>query len=76
MANLAARQQAADAGLSVWIDGTNIEVEGDPTPKALAAVETLWEHKAEVLSFLRRVGDGHPLPWTGHQRRKKNCGGS
>ena len=62
MADLAVLQQAHEAGLTVWVEGAHLRVEGEPTPKALAAVETLREHKAEVLSFLRRVGDGQPPP--------------
>ena len=62
MADLAVLQQAHEAGLTVWVEGAHLQVEGEPTPKALAAVETLREHKAEVLSFLRRVGDGQPPP--------------
>ena len=62
MADLAVLQQAHEAGLTVWVEGGHLQVEGEPTPKALAAVETLREHKVEVLSFLRRVGDGQPPP--------------
>jgi hypothetical protein len=64
MADLAVLRQAHEAGLTVWVEGTHLQVEGEPTPKALAAVETLREHKAEVLSFLRKVSDGQ-LPSLG-----------
>jgi hypothetical protein len=57
MADLAVLQQAHEAGLTVWVEGGRLQVEGAPTPLALAAVEALREHKVQVLSFLRKAGD-------------------
>ena len=37
--------------------------------------EAITENKAEIISTLRRLGDGQAPHWTGHQRRNKNCGG-
>ena len=44
------------------MEGTDLRVKGQPTPEALAVVETLKEQKAEVVSFLRRHGDGQAPP--------------
>jgi len=53
---------AHEAGLTVWVEGSDvfIEGEGDPTPEALAAIEVLKEHKEEVVTYLRQYGDGQP----------------
>lgn len=64
MESLAVLRQAHDAGLKVWVDGDDLQVEGRPTPEALAALDCLREHKAEILAALRRQrhGDGEAPP--------------
>lgn len=52
MAVLEILQRAVEAGLTVWIDGQDILVEGEPTPLAIAIVETLQKNKPEVLYAL------------------------
>jgi len=59
---LAVLEHAHEAGLIVWVDGSDVLAEGDPTPEALAAIEILKEHKAEVITYLRQSSDGHPPP--------------
>jgi hypothetical protein len=53
---------AHEAGLTVWLDGSDVFIEGDPTPEALAAIEVLKEHTAEVVTYLRQSSGGHPPP--------------
>jgi|TARA_Y100000031_G_scaffold149379_1_gene187119 hypothetical protein len=62
MEHLAVLEQARQAGLTVWVEGSDLRVKGQPTPQALVVVESLKEQKAEVLSFLRQYGDGQPPP--------------
>ena len=59
---LAVLEHAHEAGLIVWVDGSDVLVEGDPTPEALVAIEILKEHKAEVITYLRQYSDGQPTP--------------
>ena len=59
---LAVLEHAHEAGLIVWVDGSDVLAEGDPTPEALAAIEILKEHKAEVITYLRQSSDGQPPP--------------
>ena len=54
---LAALEHAHEAGLVVWVDGSDVLVEGDPTPEALAAIQILKEHKGELIAYLRQYGD-------------------
>jgi|TARA_B100002003_G_C13774740_1_gene384079 hypothetical protein len=54
MEGLAVLQQAHDAGLAVWVDGDDLQVEGRSTLEALAALERLREHKAEVIQCLNQ----------------------
>ena len=59
---LAVLEHAHEAGLIVWIDGSDVLAEGDPTPEALAAIKILNEHLMEVVTYLQRYGDGQPPP--------------
>ena len=61
---LAVLEQAREAGLTVWIDGSDllVDAQGAETPLTWAAVESLKEHKAEVVTYLRQCGDGQPPP--------------
>ena len=59
---LAVLEHAHEAGLVVWVDGSDVLVEGDPTPEALAAIQILKEHKGELIAYLRQYGDGQPPP--------------
>ena len=59
---VAVLEHAHEAGLIVWVDGSDVLVEGDPTPEALVAIEILKEHKAEVIIYLRQYSDGQPTP--------------
>ena len=62
MEGVAVLRRAQEAGLVVWLDGSDVLIEGDPTPEALAAIEIVKEHKAEVVTYLRRYGDGQLPP--------------
>ena len=62
MEPIAVLEQAREVGLTVWVDGSELRVKGQPTPQALIVVETLKEQKDEVVSFLQRYGDGQPPP--------------
>ena len=55
-------ERAQEAGLVVWLEGSDVLIEGNPTPEALATVEILKEHKAEVVTYLRQYGDGQLPP--------------
>ena len=57
-------ERAQKAGLTVWIDGGDLKVKGhgERTPQTRAVVESLKEHKAEVVTYLRQYGDGQPPP--------------
>lgn len=57
-------EQAREAGLTVRVDGSDLQVdgEGEPTRQAWAAIESLKEYKAEVVSYLKKYGDGQPPP--------------
>ena len=61
---IAVLEQAREAGLTVRLDGSDLQVdgEGELTPEALAAVKKLKKHKAEVVSLLGKYGDGNPPP--------------
>jgi hypothetical protein len=61
---LAVLEQAREAGLTVWIDGSDllVDAQGSETPLTWAAVESLKEHKAEVVTYLRQYGDGQLPP--------------
>ena len=39
MEGVAVLRRAQEAGLVVWLDGSDVLLEGDPTPEALAAIE-------------------------------------
>ena len=62
MEGVAVLRRAQEAGLVVWVDGSDVLAEGDPTPEALAAIEILKEHKEEVVTYLRQYGDGQLPP--------------
>ena len=62
MEGVAVLRRAQEAGLVVWLDGSDVLIEGDPTPEALEAIEIVKEHKAEVVTYLRRYGDGQLPP--------------
>ena len=55
---------AQEAGLIVWLEGSDLKVKGqqEQTPQTRAVVESLKEHKAEVVTYLRQYGDGQPPP--------------
>ena len=55
-------ERLKEAGLTVWLDGSDLKAKGKPTPQAKAAVEYLNEHKTEVITYLRRYGDGQLPP--------------
>ena len=57
-------EKAREAGLKVRVDGFDLQVdgEGEPTPQAWAAIKSLKDHKAEVVSYLRKYGDGQRPP--------------
>ena len=59
---VAVLRRAQEAGLIVWLEGSDVLIEGDPTPEALATIEILKEHKEEVITYLRQYGDGQPPP--------------
>ena len=61
---IAVLKQAQEAGLTVWLDGSDLKVQGhgERTPQPKAVVESLKEHKAEVVTYLRQCGDGQPPP--------------
>ena len=59
---VAVLENAHEAGLIVWVDGSDVLVEGDPTPEALATIEVLKELKEEVVTYLRQYGDGQLPP--------------
>ena len=56
--------RAQEVGLIVWLEGSNLKVQGlqEPTPQTRAVVESLKEHKEEVITYLRQYGDGQPPP--------------
>ena len=62
MDGLTVLEHAREAGLTVWVDGSDLQIEGVPTPDALTALENLKEHKTEVVTYLRQYGDGQPPP--------------
>ena len=47
---------AQEAGLIVWLEGSDLKVKGqqEPTPQTRAVVESLKEHKEEVITYLRQ----------------------
>ena len=49
---VAVLQQAHEIGLAVWLDGTDLQVEGPPTPEAMTVLDDLRECKAEVVAHL------------------------
>ena len=57
-------ERAQEAGLIVWLEGSDLKVKGqqEQTPQTRAVVESLKEHKAEVVTYLRRYGDGQLPP--------------
>ena len=55
-------KRAQEVGLVVWLEDSDVLLEGDPTPEALAAIEIVKEHKAEVVTYLRQYGDGQVPP--------------
>ena len=57
-------ERAQEAGLIVWLEGSDLKVKGqqEPTPQTRAVVESLKEHKEEVVIYLQRCGDGQPPP--------------
>ena len=57
-------ERAQEAGLIVWLEGSDLKVKGqqEQTPQTRAVVESLKEHKAEVVTYLRQCGDGQPPP--------------
>ena len=57
-------ERAQEAGLIVWLEGSDLKVKGqqEPTPQTRAVVESLKEHKEEVITYLRQYGDGQPPP--------------
>ena len=57
-------ERAQEAGLIVWLEGSDLKVKGqqEQTPQTRAVVESLKEHKAEVVTYLQRYGDGQPPP--------------
>ena len=61
---IAVLKQAQEAGLTVWLDGSDLKVKGhgERTPQTRAVVESLKEHKEEVITYLRRYGDGQLPP--------------
>ena len=61
--SLAVLERAKEAGLTVWLDGSDLKVKGQPTPQAKAIVESLKAHKEEVITYLRQYGDGQLPPW-------------
>jgi len=63
MEGLAILEQARNAGLTVWVEGDDLQIEGKPTPKALAAVDSLREHKVKVVAQLRHRTDLIDLPF-------------
>jgi hypothetical protein len=62
MEGVAVLRRAQEAGLVVWLDGSDVLIECDPTPEALAAIEIVKEHKEEVVTYLRQYGDGQLPP--------------
>ena len=61
---IAVLKQAQEAGLTVWLDGSDLKVKGhgERTPQTRAVVESLKEHKEEVITYLRQYGDGQLPP--------------
>ena len=55
-------ERAKEAGLTVWLDGSDLKAKGKPTPAAEAAVKYLNEHKEGVITYLRTHGDGQLPP--------------
>ena len=57
-------ERAQEAGLIVWLEGSDLKVKGqqEPTPQTRAVVESLKEHKEEVITYLRQYGDGQLPP--------------
>ena len=53
---IAVLKQAQEAGLAVWLDGSDLKVQGhgERTPQTRAVVESLKEHKEEVITYLRQ----------------------
>ena len=53
---IAVLKQAQEAGLTVWLDGSDLKVKGhgERTPQTRAVVESLKEHKEEVITYLRQ----------------------
>jgi hypothetical protein len=56
--------RAQEVGLIVWLEGSNLKVQGlqEPTPQTRAVVESLKQHKQELIAYLRQYGDGQPPP--------------
>ena len=57
-------ERAKAVGLTVSLDGLDLKVQGQEaqTPQTKAVLESLKEHKAEVITYLRKYGDGQPPP--------------
>jgi hypothetical protein len=57
-------ERAKAAGLTVSLDGLDLKVQGqeEPTPQTKAVLESLKEHKSEVVTYLSIYGDGQPPP--------------
>ena len=49
-------ERAQEAGLIVWLEGSDLKVKGqqEQTPQTRAVVESLKEHKEEVITYLRQ----------------------
>ena len=58
--SLAVLERAKEAGLTVCLEGSDLKVKGQPTPQAKAIVESLKEHKEEVITYLRQYSDSQP----------------
>jgi len=61
---VAVLERAQEAGLIVWLDGSELKVKGhgERTPHTRAVVASLKEHKTQVVTYLRQYGDGQPPP--------------
>ncbi len=64
-------ERAQQAGLRVWLEDNAIQVEGYSTREALAVVEAIRQHKAEVMASLRtRLREGDFEPWVLQEWRR------
>ena len=57
-------ERAQEAGLIVWLEGSDLKVKGqqEQTPQTRAVVESLKEHREEIVTYLRQYGDGQLPP--------------